>query len=191
MSKELETRKCIVTGKILPKAELLRFVVLENGQMLPDFNKKLGGKGVYLSNSKTLLAGLTLKKNPLNKILHTNVIISSELPDMVEHILSKKCLDAVNLARKAGDLILGFEKVKDVITKGKAAFVIEATDAGEDGKQKIATIAKDLEKFSLYDVATLSEALKRENTVYFAIAKSQISDMVREAFRRYQTFLNE
>ncbi|MEE6207990.1 MAG: hypothetical protein VZR95_08055, partial [Alphaproteobacteria bacterium] len=148
-------------------------------------------KGVYLSNSKTLLTGLTLKKNPLNKILHTNVIIAPELPQMVDQILAKKCLDAVNLARKAGDLILGFEKVKDIITKGKAAFVIEATDAGDDGKQKIATIAKDLEKFSLYDVATLSEALNRENTVYFAVAKSQISDMVREAFRRYQTFLNE
>lgn len=191
MSKELEERKCIVTGKVLPKAELLRFVVLPDGRMLPDFNKKLGGKGVYLSNSKTLLTGLTLKKNPLNKILHTNVIIAPELPQMVDQILAKKCLDAVNLARKAGDLILGFEKVKDIITKGKAAFVIEATDAGDDGKQKIATIAKDLEKFSLYDVATLSEALNRENTVYFAVAKSQISDMVREAFRRYQTFLNE
>lgn len=191
MSKELENRKCIVTGKILPKAELLRFVVLSDGQMLPDFNKKIGGKGIYLSNSKTLLTGLTLKKNPLNKILHTNVIIDSELPNMVERILSKKCLDAVNLARKAGDLILGFEKVKDIIAKGKAAFVIEATDAGEHGMQKIAAMAKDLEKFSLYDVATLSDALKRENTVYLVVAKSQTGSMAQEAFRRYQTFLNE
>ena len=191
MSKELETRKCIVTGNILPKSELLRFVVLPNGQMLPDFNKKLGGKGVYLSNSKTLLTGLTLKKNPLNKILHQNVIITPELPQMVEGILAKKGLDGINLARKAGDLILGFEKVKDIIAKGKAAFVIEAIDAGDDGKQKIATIAKDLEKFSLYDVATLSEALNRENTVYLVVAKGHMDGVIREAFRRYQTFLNE
>ena len=191
MSKELENRKCIVTGNILPKSELLRFVVLPNGQMLPDFNKKLGGKGVYLSNSKTLLTGLTLKKNPLNKILHQNVIITPELPQMVEGILAKKGLEGINLARKAGDLILGFEKVKDIIAKGKAAFVIEATDAGDDGKQKIATIAKDLEKFSLYDVATLSEALNRENTVYLVVAKGHMDGVIREAFRRYQTFLNE
>lgn len=191
MSKELENRKCIVTGNILPKSELLRFVVLPNGQMLPDFNKKLGGKGVYLSNSKTLLTGLTLKKNPLNKILHQNVIITPELPQIVEGILAKKGLEGINLARKAGDLILGFEKVKDIIAKGKAAFVIEATDAGDDGKQKIATIAKDLEKFSLYDVATLSEALNRENTVYLVVAKGHMDGVIREAFRRYQTFLNE
>lgn len=191
MSKELETRKCIVTGNVLPKSELLRFVVLSNGQMLPDFNKKLGGKGVYLSNSKTLLTGLTLKKNPLNKILHQNVIIAPDLPQIVEGILAKKGLDGINLARKAGDLILGFEKVKDIIAKGKAAFVIEATDAGDDGKQKIATIAKDLEKFSLYDVATLSEALNRENTVYLVVAKGHMDGAIREAFRRYQTFLNE
>ena len=73
--------------------------------------------------------------------------------------------------------------------KGKAAFVIEATDAGEDGRQKIAAMAKDLEKFSLYDVATMSEALKRENTVYLVVMKSRTSDMVREALTRYRTFL--
>ena len=135
MSKELETRKGVLTGQILPKSELLRFIVMKNGQMLPDFNKKLGGKGVYLSNSKKLLEELIAKKNPLNKILHQNVVISPELPQMVEQILFKRGLEAVNLARKAGDLVLGFEKAKESIVKGKAAFVIEASDAGEDGKQ--------------------------------------------------------
>ena len=188
MAKEAETRKCVLTGNVLPKAELLRFVVLKNGQMLPDFNKKLGGKGVYVSNSKKMLEGLTVK-SPLNKILHTNVVIAPDLPATVEQILAKKGLEAVNLARKAGDLVLGFEKVKEVTQKGKAAFVIEATDAGEDGKQKIAATAKDLEKFSLYDVATMSEALKRENTVYLVVMKSRTSEMVREALTRYRTFL--
>ena len=109
---------------------------------------------------------------------------------MVEDILAQKGLDALNLARKAGSLVLGFEKVKDIVNKGKAAFVIEASDAGEDGKQKIATIAKNLEKFSLYDVATLDKALGRDNTVYLVVIKSNISSMVYDTFKRYQTFLN-
>ena len=191
MSKEVETRKCVISGKILPKDELLRFVLLKDGTVVPDFNKKLDGHGFYLSNSKKLLHELASKPNPLNKILHTKTIMSEDLPQIVEKILEKRGLDALNLARKAGDLILGFEKVKDSIAKGKAAFVVEAADAGDDGRQKIATIAKDLEKWTLYDIASLSAALNRENTVYLAVKNSPMSKAVRLALRRYQTFLNE
>ena len=190
MAKEAEIRKCVLTGEVKPKDELLRFVLLHDGTVLPDFGKKLDGHGFYISNSKKLIEGLTVK-NPLNKILHTKTVIGEDLPQTVEQILRKKGLDAVNLARKAGDLVLGLEKVKEVITKGKAAFVIEASDAGDDGRQKIATMAKDIEHYTLYDVATLSTALNRENTVYLAVKNSPISKMVRIALQRYQTFLNE
>lgn len=189
MVKELEERKCVVSGKILNKEELLRFLVLENGSFIPDFNKKLGGRGVYLSNSKTMLETLVVK-NQLSKVLHKKVVIDANLPQLVENILANRGLEAINLARKAGDMILGFEKVKDIIVKGRAAFVIEAADAGADGKQKIAEMAKDLEKFTVYDVATLDKALDRENTVYLAVAKGKTSSMVRLALKRYQTFLN-
>ena len=191
MAKELETtRKCILTGQILAKEDLLRFVLLKDGRLVPDFNKKLEGRGIYISNSLQLLQGLTVK-SPLNKILHTNVVIDTQLPQMVQQILYKRGVDAINLARKAGDLVLGFEKVKETIQKGKAAFVIEASDAGDDGKQKIAAMAADkVEKFSLYDVDTLSKALDRENTVYLVVKKSPIAMMVKQALKRYQTYLN-
>lgn len=190
MATEAEMRKCVLTGKVLPKEELLRFVLLKDGTVLPDFNKKLDGHGFYLSDSKSLLEGLAAKANQLNKILHTKTIMREDLVQIVEQILRKRGLDAVNLARKSGDLVLGFEKVKEVIAKGKAAFVIEAEDAGDDGKQKIAAISKDLEKFTIYDTATLSAALGRENTVHLAVKKGPMSAMVRTALKRYQTFLN-
>ncbi len=190
MAKETEMRKCVLTGNVLPKDELLRFVLLKDGTVLPDFNKKLDGHGFYLSNSKALLQGLSAKTNPLNKILHTKTVMAEDLPQIVEQILYKRGLDALNLARKAGDLVSGFEKVKEVIAKGKAAFVIEATDAGEDGRQKIAAMSKDVEKFIIYDVAALSKALNRENTVHLAVKKGPMSAMVRNALQRYQTFLN-
>ena len=190
MAKEAEIRKCVLTGEVRPKDELLRFVLMRDGTVLPDFNKKLDGRGFYISNSKKLLERLTVK-NPLNKILHTKTVIGQDLPQTVEMILHKKGLEAVNLARKSGDLILGLEKVKEIIAKGKAAFVIEASDAGDDGKQKIAAMAANLEHYVLYDIATLSAALNRENTVYLAVKSTPMSKMVRLALKRYQTYLNE
>ncbi|MBR1949062.1 MAG: DUF448 domain-containing protein, partial [Alphaproteobacteria bacterium] len=49
------TRKCIATGEILSKEDLLRFTVLDNNMVVPDFKKKLPGKGVYVKNGKTIL----------------------------------------------------------------------------------------------------------------------------------------
>ena len=49
---------------------------------------------------------------------------------------------------------------------------------------------KDVEKFIIYDVAALSKALNRENTVHLAVKKGPMSEMVRNALQRYQTFLN-
>ena len=190
MTVELETRKCVWTGQVKNKTDLLRFVVLQDGTCLPDFNKKLDGRGFYLSNSKRLLQELMEKKKPLNKILHKDVIMAEDMPKIVEQILHKKALDAINLARKSGDLVLGFEKVKESIVKNSAAFVIKASDAGADGQQKIAEKAKDLEQWSLFDTDTLSQTLKRENTVYLVVRKGPMSEMVRLALYRYQTFLN-
>ena len=54
MAKET-ARKCIVTGQISEKENLLRFTVTPDGQLVPDFKKKLPGKGVYVVNRKTAL----------------------------------------------------------------------------------------------------------------------------------------
>ncbi|MEE6208018.1 MAG: YlxR family protein, partial [Alphaproteobacteria bacterium] len=52
MEKELQ-RKCVATGEIKSQDELLRFVKTPDSRLVPDFNKKLEGRGLYVSNSKT------------------------------------------------------------------------------------------------------------------------------------------
>jgi len=61
MSRELVERKCILEGKVKPMSELLRFVEMDNN-LLPDFNKKLPGKGMYITNNKLSLAKALEKK---------------------------------------------------------------------------------------------------------------------------------
>ena len=188
MTEELETRKCILTGEIKPKSELLRFTVLRNGDFVPDFNKKLGGKGVYVSNSKSLLDGIK-KDVRIGKILHKPVNTNPELPELVEKILAAKGLEALNLARKSGNLILGFEKIKEQILKNKVAFIIEATDAGADGAKKMSELCRDIEQLKIYDSATLETAFNRETVVYAAILKSEVCNMVYTNLKRYETYL--
>ena len=154
--KQDTTRKCIVTGQILEKENLLRFVVTPDDQVVPDFKKKLPGKGVYVVNAKTSLQK-AIAGNLFAKALKKKVKVDEELLNQVETILSKNALSCVSLARKAGCLVCGMDKVKDLLKKEKAAFLLEASDAADDGHNKIMALAKNLEVFVLFKIEELDK----------------------------------
>lgn len=189
MKQENEDRKCIVTGQVKEKDELLRFTLTPDNQIIPDFKKKLPGRGFYVTNSKTALQK-AVEKNLFAKAVKKNVKVSAELIQSVENILRKKGLESISLAKKAGDLMTGFEKVGEKIKREKIAFLLEAKDAGADGHQKMTALAKDLEIFALYSVEELDKALDRINTVHAALLKSDMAKLVHSDLTRLQTFLN-
>ena len=106
----------------------------------------------------------------------------------MENLLKQKALESLNLARKSGALVTGFEKVKEVIKKNSAEFLIEAKDAGSDGKEKMVLLAKNIEIFNLFSIDELDMTLNRENTVNIAILKSSVSKMVYNNLKKYQNF---
>ena len=117
MTKDSENRKCIVSGQVLDKEHLLRFTVLDDGQLIPDFKKKLPGVGVYVSASRDILS-VAVNKNLFSKSLKRTVRISPDFVAMVEQLLKKHGLEQISLARKAGILRTGYEKVSELIKKG-------------------------------------------------------------------------
>lgn len=189
MKQETQSRKCIVSGEVKEKEALLRFVVTPDNEIIPDFKKKLPGKGIYVSNAKTALE-TAVKKNLFTKAVKKNVKVSAELVQTVENILRKKGLESISLARKAGVFVTGFEKVSDKIKREKVAFLLEAKDAGADGHNKMTNLAKGLEVFALYSVEELDKALDRVNTVHAALIKGDMSKMIHNELQRLQTFLN-
>ncbi len=189
MTKEL-TRKCVATGETKPLENLLRFVKTPDNRLIPDFNKKIEGRGLYISNSKALLKK-ALEKNLFIKSLHLFLKIPEDFEGQVEQLLYHKGLDWINLARKAGALVTGFEKVKTNILHNKVAFLIQATNAAQDSRQKMSAVAKNLETLSTYSSQDLDTAIGKENTVYIAVLKSDIAKLVYQNIKRYQTFLTD
>lgn len=182
-------RKCIVSGEVKEKIELLRFVEVD-GLVIPDFGKKLSGRGVYVTNSAAVLAKAVDKKM-FSKAFKKKVVETEELLETVEKILKKKGLESINIARKGGVLVAGFEKVKEAIVKNKVAFLLEAKDAGEDGRKKMSGLAKNLKIFSLYETEELDKALDKVNTVHIALMKSKLADAVYNDLQRLENFFNK
>lgn len=188
MSREQIERKCILEGSVKPATELLRFVELNN-MLLPDFNKKLPARGMYITNSKLSLAK-ALEKKLFHKVSRHNLKIADNFVETVEDLLKQKALESLNMARKAGALVSGFEKVREAIKKNKIDFIVQATDAAEDGKEKVAFLAKSIEIFNLFCIDELDKTLNKENTVHLALLKSDVSRMVYNNLKKYQNFLS-
>ena len=184
------TRKCIVTGEIKEKSQLLRFVLTPDNRIVPDLYKKLPGKGVYVTNSyAALLQGI--EKNFFAKILKKKVKVDKELLQIVENILHKNTLDAISLAKKAGDVVIGLDKVLAALKTQKVLFVVVATDAGEDGLKKLHHLTTQMSVYRLFSVEELDKTLDKGNTVYLAFLSSKMSEMVKDNFEKLSEFLKD
>ena len=190
MKQEDTTRKCIVSGEILPKEALLRFCITPDNEVVPDFKKRLPGKGIYVSNAKTLL-DKAISANIFSKAAKKKVHPMADLSAVVEKLLRHNALQAVSLARKAGVVVFGLDKVLDVIKREKAAFVLEAKGAGADGHQRVLLVAKNMEIFQVLETEELDQALNKENTVHAAILKSEMAQMVNVELRKLADFLSK
>jgi uncharacterized protein len=78
-------RKCVVTGEMKPKKELVRIVRSKEGEVSIDLTGKKSGRGAYLSKNKEAVL-LARKKNTLSSHLEVpiNESIYEELLELIE-----------------------------------------------------------------------------------------------------------
>jgi predicted RNA-binding protein YlxR (DUF448 family) len=129
-------RKCIASGESQPKAGLIRFCVGPEGQIVPDILGRLPGRGIYVTADRALI-DKAAKKGLFARAARQPVKVPDGLADLVEQLLAQRVVDLLSMARKAGDAVTGYEKVKDWLAKGQAATLIQASDGSERGKTKL------------------------------------------------------
>lgn len=78
-------RKCVATGEMRPKKELVRIVRSKEGEVSVDPTGKKSGRGAYLSKEKEAVM-LAKKKNVLANHLETSIddSIYEELLELIE-----------------------------------------------------------------------------------------------------------
>lgn len=177
-------RKCIVTGEIQPKYGLIRFVAGPDGQVVPDILGKLPGRGVYVAASRSAIDKAVAKKL-FARGLKTTVQVPDGLTDEVERQLVNRVVTLISLARKSGDAITGYEKVKDWLSKEEAQVLIQAVDGSGRGKSKLST-----PHFGSYigwlTADELGMAFGRQTVIHAALASGGLEKRVVEEAQRLQ-----
>ena len=180
---EIETdgpeRRCIVTGEVQPKAGLIRFVVGPEGQVVADVLGRLPGRGLWVTANRAAITKAA-KKGLFARAAKQPVKVSETLADEVEAAQARRVVDLLSLARKAGDAVTGYEKVKDWLTKGRCVVLIQASDGSERGKSKLHPPERKNGFIGCLTAQEMGLAFAREHAIHGALAAGGLATRVVE-----------
>lgn len=163
----------------MDEARLIRFVAGPEGQVTPDLARKLPGRGLWVAADRAAV-DTAARKGLFARAAKAKVVAPAGLADLVESRLLARLLAGLGLARKAGDLTCGFEKVLSSVIAGRAALLIEAIDGADDGRRKLKAATRKLEKpprlIGLFTSTELGLALGGENVIHSAFLAGHGAD---------------
>ncbi|HEY4028778.1 MAG TPA: RNA-binding protein [Caulobacteraceae bacterium] len=129
-------RRDLVSGEVMPEERLVRFVAGPEGVVTPDVARKLPGRGLWVAATREAV-DQAARKGGFSRSAKAKLSAPADLADQVENLLKTRLLSGLGLARRAGDLIFGFEKTAQAIEQGKTAWMVEASDGAHDGRRKL------------------------------------------------------
>jgi len=172
-------RRCIVTGAVRGKDELLRFVIGPDGEVVADIEGRLPGRGFWLSADRDVLEK-ACARNLFAKAARREVRIAADLAERVERLLVRRCLDLIGLARRAGQAVSGYEKAKEWLKSGRAGLVLAAADGSEGGRTKVRGLMPDIPLVDVLSADELGLAFGRERAVHVVVAPGELADRLRD-----------
>ena len=168
---EERTRKCVVTGQHLPEQKLVRFVAGPDATVFPDVARKLPGRGLWVEASRAAV-DLAVKKNAFSRAAKAQLKAPADLAQQVENLLRQRLLQALGLARRAGELTWGNDRVSTAIASGRVAWMVEASGGAADGRRKLLQIAARQDApprlIGAFSEAEIGLALGLENVIHLA-----------------------
>lgn len=167
---------CIVTRETGEEADLIRFVRSPDGVVVPDLQRKLPGRGVWVSLSRERVAE-AIKRQAFARGFGEACTVEPDMADRVARLLRTQTVSHLSLARKAGEAVQGFTKVEEALRKGPVRLLLHAVEAAPDGCQKLDRLAQPATLIcKLLQGAEMDLAFGRANVIHAAVAAGGLAD---------------
>jgi uncharacterized protein len=174
----------------MDESQLIRFVAGPDLVVVPDLGRNLPGRGLWVAARREAVE--QARKGGFSRAARAKLSAPADLADMVERLLMRKILSGLGLARRAGLLISGFEKVRSAIASNEAAWLIEAADGSGDGRRKLLALAGRSEAapgvLGVFASGELGLALGLENVVHLAFLAGRGAERWTSDVRRLSGF---
>jgi predicted RNA-binding protein YlxR (DUF448 family) len=180
-------RRCIATGEAQPRVGLIRFVSDPDGMLTPDLAEKLPGRGVWVTSTRDAL-DKAIAKGMFSRGLKRKVDVPDGFAARIEALLTKRQIDAIAIARKAGKAVCGFERTKEALWSGRTRLLFAASDGSEDGKSKLRGLAESARIVSVLTSAELGLAFGRDFVIHAALLDGGATTRAIREARRLEGF---
>jgi predicted RNA-binding protein YlxR (DUF448 family) len=190
-------RTCVARGEIRDPDLMLRFVVSPDGIVVPDIKGKLPGRGVWVSATREdLQAAIT--KGGFKRGFKSNVNIPDDLVEQVAAGLRRQMLSLIGMAKKSGQLQMGFDQVMSAARADVLGWRIEAADGSPDGRGKIRTLSKaishELERplprvIGCFTADELGQVLGRDRLIHAAVLPGKLAKAIGLSAQRLTGFV--
>lgn len=177
-------RRCLATGDQRPKDELLRFVVSPEGTLVFDVAGRLPGRGLWLKAGRDMIA-TAASKRLFSKAAKEAVTVPDDILELVATGLKRRCLDRLGLARRAGLVAVGFEKVRSQASTGRTVLILEAAEGAKGGRRKVTGLAPKAPVIDVFTGEELGQALGRDHAVHVSLEADRLTDVLLIEAKRY------
>ena len=188
-------RLCIVTREVKPVTDLIRFVIGPDREVVPDLKRRLPGRGVWVTATRTAVAE-AVKRRAFGRSFKAEARVAPDLADTVERLLEQSVLDALSIGRKAGRAAIGFAQVERALAREPVVALLHAAEARREGVRKLAAEARnhrgenaaDVPVVDRFTAAQLDLAFGRPNVVHAALLAGPASDGFLARYRNLERF---
>ena len=179
---KVSERKCIATGQVLSKSELVRFVLGPDSVIYPDPENKLPGRGIWVKADRSAI--LKAEEGRLfSQAAKQSAECLENLAEQVENLIANRIIKLIGLSRKSGQCICGYEKVKDWLKKDIAKVLIQSSDGSNREKSRLRT-PNDGKFIGWLSSKELGKAFGRENITHCALASGGLTKRIVEDAQR-------
>ena len=189
-------RRDIASGETLEPWQMIRMAFGPDGLIVPDFSCKGPGRGAWLASDR-MSVEKAIKIKAFSRAAKAQVTVPENLADHLETGLANRVLGLLGMAKRAGEIETGFDKVRGAAQGGLLAYRFEAKDGSEDGRSKIRVNAKsaaiELDEAAApvvgcFTGAELGAIFGREHLVHVGVRKGRLAKALRQELTRLTGF---
>lgn len=170
-------RRCVVTGEKFGQEELLKFALDPKGVVVLDINRKLPGRGMWVSPDRSTLEKAATG-NYFSRAARRNVDISTEFLYTVETKFIDYLTGILSLGRKSGVVVTGFEKVRRGISNKTITVLVQAFDGSDRQGQKIIPWGVSCKHHRCLSSAELGKIFGRELVIYVGVKDGPLAQKI-------------
>jgi predicted RNA-binding protein YlxR (DUF448 family)/ribosomal protein L30E len=154
---------------------MIRFALSPDRLIVPDLAARLPGRGFWLSaRADVVLAAQS--RGAFARAARGQVSLPPDLLTLLRLGLTRRVVDHLGLARRAGQAVSGFAKAREILAAGRARLVVQASDGSDEECHRFLSGARDITAVRPLTATELGAVFGRDHTVHVVITPGRLAD---------------